>query len=276
MPGVRRQHIHRDLWLVVVAVAMTLAGGTPPAIWIAQKTVPSAHLSLWPNSFMVAAAIVFAFGLYVFPALLFGWWLPGGFKEPELPRPAGPVHSPTFWDVKGGTVSGDIRNTYNAPADGKDWDGTLVRIEPGMAISDIEGNFEFGSPSPRRAPDQFASTADERIRLRDQLLDLAGQVDAVMAPWAQSPQAVAQQMGMKADEFMARMSEILSERSRIDAGVTARYNAECRSAVIQACGHARSIGFADAETERLWHTTLGAGASKIPALLRGITVRIPD
>jgi hypothetical protein len=94
MPDVAdRQHKHRDLWLVVVGTCLTLAGGTPVALWIAEKTVPSAYISLWPNPFIVAAIIVFLAGTYVFLALLFGWWLPGGF-EAESPPLDHPVSSP--------------------------------------------------------------------------------------------------------------------------------------------------------------------------------------
>jgi hypothetical protein len=119
-------------------------------------------------------------------------------------------------------------------------------------------------------PDPLPSTPDERARLREQLLTLASTVETVMASWGQARHEIAAQMGIQPDaaEFLTRMKEIVAERSRIDDEAVARYNGECRSAVVQAYGHARSIGFGDAEMERLWRTRLGAGASPIPERLR--------
>jgi hypothetical protein len=182
------------------------------------------------------------------------------------------VNSPTFWDVQGATLAGnEITNTYNAPG-GQHPSGKLVAMGPGTRIIASEVSVEYGPPPP--LPDPLPSTPEERTGLRDQLLELADTVEAVMAPWGQSRQAVAAQMDVPPDEFMTRMPEILSERSRINDDATARYKSECRSAVVQAYGHARSIGIADADMERLWRTRLGAGGSKIPERLRAIACRI--
>lgn len=152
----------------------------------------------------------------------------------------------------------------------------MIAVESGASISETEINVEFGKGRPPELPKPLPTSPDERIKLRDQLRNLADQVDTVMAPWGQTRQAVAAQMGIAPNEFMARMPEILSKRSKIDAEVTMRYNSQCRSAVIQIYGHARSIGFADAEMEGLWRTRLGAGGSRIPALLRRIAASMPD
>jgi hypothetical protein len=97
-----------------------------------------------------------------------------------------------------------------------------------------------------------------------------------MAPFAQRREVVAAQMGIPEDEFMARMPEVLAERRRMDDEAVARYNDECRLFVIQAYGHARSIGFADAEMERIWQTAQGIEAETVPACLRRIAAQIPD
>jgi hypothetical protein len=169
-----------------------------------------------------------------------------------------------------------ITNTYNATKEAERWDGRLIAVGSGAKISESEVNVEFGNGRPPELPEPLPSGPDERIRLRDQLLTLADEVDAVMAPWGQTRQAVAAQIGIAPNEFMARMQEIVSERSKIDAQVTMRYNSEFRSAVIQIYGHARSIGFADAEMEGLWRTRLGVGGSRIPALLRSIAAKMPN
>jgi hypothetical protein len=59
----------------------------------------------------------------------------------------------------------------------------------------------------------------------------------------------------------------------MDDEAVARYNDECRSAVIEVYGHARSIGFADAEMERIWQTAHGIEAERIPAFLRRIAAQ---
>lgn len=177
-----------------------------------------------------------------------------------------------------GLITGsEIHNTNNTPAGQIPGSaGTGVQINPGVNLADSSIRVLWGTPPPAHLPAHGPSTPDERIRLRDQLLELAAQVDEVMAPWRESTVDVARQMGIPEGEFMARLPEIRAEYSRISGEVTARYNDMYRSAVIQAYGRARSIGFADADMERDWQTRHGARASHIPALLRRIAARIPD
>lgn len=193
-------------------------------------------------------------------------------------KPTTPIHAPTFWDVQGGTVAGnEITNTYNASGEGAPgqggFGGRLIAVGPNAGgISGSEINVQYGPSSP--LPDPLPSTLEERAQLRDQLLKLAAKIEAVMAPWGSSIPDVAAKMGVPPGEIMARVAEIRSERTRIDDEAAARYNSECRSTVVQAYNHARSIGFADDEMERFWRTRLGAGASAIPARLRAIAARI--
>ena len=182
-----------------------------------------------------------------------------------------------FWDVRGGVVAGnEIRNISNPPPPGAGMPSVkLIDIQSG-GITGSEATVEFGDGAPVALPDPLPSTPDERIGLRDQMLALADKVETVMATWAQPAQDVAAQMGIPLDEFQARVNDILAERSRIDDAATARYNAECRSAVIQVYSHARSIGFADAEMERPYRSRLGAVASGIPEHLRRVAALIRD
>jgi hypothetical protein len=181
------------------------------------------------------------------------------------------VNAPTFWNVHGGTVTGEISNTFNA-SQGKQSHGNLIKVEPGSGIKESLVTVEFGGATGPVLPNPLPSTRDERARLREQLLTVASAVETVMASWGQARHEIAAQMDIQPDtpEFLDRMNEILAERSRVDDEAVARYNSECRSAVVQAYGHARSIGFGDAEMERLWRTRLGAGASPIPSRLRAI------
>ncbi|HSZ28153.1 MAG TPA: hypothetical protein VK784_00175, partial [Pseudonocardiaceae bacterium] len=177
------------------------------------------------------------------------------------PGPSAP--GVTFWDVGSGTLAGnDIVNNYNAPPLGVETPNWKLINVGGATFTGNELTIEFGDGPPPELPRPRPSTPEERASLRDQLLDLAVGVEAVMAPWGQSRQVVAMQMGIPAEEFMARQPEIVAERERITDEVTARYNAEYRSAVVQAYGHVRSIGFGDLEMERYWHSRLGVVASR--------------
>lgn len=53
---------HRDLWLVMIGVFLTLAGGTPLGLRGMQQSAPVAHTHLWPNAFIAGAVIVCAAG----------------------------------------------------------------------------------------------------------------------------------------------------------------------------------------------------------------------
>jgi hypothetical protein len=98
----------------------------------------------------------------------------------------------------------------------------------------------------------------------------------VLTPWGQTRQAIAEQMGIAENEFMARMPDIVSERSRIASEAEARYNTECYSAVIKVYSYARCIGFTDADMERCWRTRKAAAAKQFPAYLRRIAALIQD
>jgi hypothetical protein len=119
---VERQHKHRDLWVAVLAVCLALAGGTPLTLWAVQQTVPSAHIHLWPNPFIVAALIVFALGVYMSVALIFGWWLPGGFSEDaaariQAPSPVDPAQWVASCDESDDhtTLMFNIRHRFGNP-----------------------------------------------------------------------------------------------------------------------------------------------------------------
>jgi hypothetical protein len=182
-------------------------------------------------------------------------------------KPTSPVHAPTFIRNQGTISESSVTNTYNA-GERAPFAGDLLSLQSGTGISKSLVNIEYGEGPLPALPESLPSTQDERTNLSDQLMALADQVESVMAPWGQRRGAVAVLLGIPADEFILRMPEILAQRSRIDDEATARYNSECRSAVIQAYGHVRSIGFTDAEMERLWRTDLGVGASHIPERLR--------
>jgi hypothetical protein len=185
------------------------------------------------------------------------------------------INAPVFWDNRGTVKGNEITNTYNAaPQQDQQAPGNLIKIGPGCGIGDSLVTVEFGPTAPPVLPDPLPSTPAERARLGGQLLALADTVETVMASWGQARHEIAAHLGVPQDEFMARMPEILAERSRIDDEAVARYNAECRPAVIEAYGHARTIGLADAEMERVWQTRLGAGARPIPARLRIIARRL--
>jgi hypothetical protein len=191
------------------------------------------------------------------------------------PDPPGP--GVTFWDMDNGTLTGnEIVNNYNAPPPGVETPNWKLIHVGGAAFTGNELTVEFGNGPPPEPPRPLPSTPEERARLRDQLLALADNVETVMASWGQSRQAVAMQIGVPAEEFMARQPEIVAERERITDEVTARYNAECRSAVVQAYGHARSIGFGDPEMEMCWRSRLGVVASRMPEHLRRVAALIRD
>jgi hypothetical protein len=192
---------------------------------------------------------------------------------------AAPVHAPTFWNNQGGIVNGsEITNTYNESGKTtsvhEGFAGRLIALTPGAEINESSIHVHFGPPPP--LPDPLPSTPEERAQLREQLLKLAADVGVVMAPWRLSTVDIARKMEIPSGQFMERIIEIRAEMTRVGAEVTECYNNECRSAVIQVYGHARSIGFADHEMELCWRTRLAAGASRIPARLRAIGMRIQD
>jgi hypothetical protein len=241
-------------------------------------TVPLVlHLSPWLGAVIVMAAVV----VVVLEGSYGVWAATDSARAAAVAdaaaKEASQVNAPTFWNIQDGTVAAnEITNTYNAAQAKQQAGGKLIKIEPGSGISDSLVTVEFGPPTPPALPDPLPSTPDERARLRDQLLTLADTVETVMAPWGQARHEIATHLGVPHDEFMARMPEILAERTRIDDQAEARYNTECRSPVVQAYGHARSIGFGDAEMERLWRTRIGAGTSHIRARLRLIARRLAD
>lgn len=188
-------------------------------------------------------------------------------------KAASPVPGLTFVDNKGTISDSPISNIYNAGQE-TPLGVNLLTLGPGSGIERSIVHIEWGDSPPAQLPEPVPSSAEERAMLRDQVSALAGSVETVMAPFAQRRDVVAVQMGIREDEFMARMPEILAERRRIDDKAVARYNDECRPLVIQAYGHARSIGFADAEMERIWQTTHGLQAERIPACLRRIATQI--
>jgi hypothetical protein len=192
-------------------------------------------------------------------------------------KPAAPIRAPTFFN--GGILTGnEITNTYNESTQtvpGQEgFKGKLIDFGPGTGISGSEVNVRFGPPPP--PPDPLISSAEQRAQLRVQLFKLATQVEVVMEPWKLSTVDIAKMMGIPSDQFMERIAEIWAELHRTGDEATARYNSECRAAVIQTYGYARSIGFVDREMESCWQTRLGAGASGIPARLRAIGKRIQD
>lgn len=189
------------------------------------------------------------------------------------PPPA--VHAPTFVDNKGTMAGNEISNTYGAggrPPAG----GTMLNVGDGSGVSGSLVTIEVGPPETPVLPTPEVSTPDERAALRAQLVHLAEHVEHVMAPWQVSSSEVAAQMGIPPGEFVSRHAEVRAEVHRILDETAAEYNAKCRSAVVQAYGHARTIGFADAEMERVWRTRIGAGAQTIPARLQAVASQIAD
>jgi len=254
-------------WVGLVVLLLGVAAGI---------TVPLVlHTSAWVTAVIVMGALVFV----VLDGSYQVWAATDAARADAVAdadaKEASQVNTPTFWNIHGGTVTGEINNTFNA-SQGKQAAGNLVTINPGSGIKESLVTVEVGGPTPSVLPAPLPSTPDERARLREQLLAIADTVETVMASWGRARHQIAAQMGIgpDADEFLTRMNEILAERSRIDHEAVVRYNGECRSAVVQAYGHARSIGFGDAEMERLWRTRLGAGASPIPTRLRIIAGRM--
>jgi hypothetical protein len=261
-------------WFSLIVLILGLAAGV---------SVPQVfRVSHWLTAVILMAIVV----VIILQGSYSAWAVTDAERKTALKsakeKPSAPVHSPTFWAVNGGQVSGDIRNTYSASTyNASDGDGEqggrMVVVGPGCGIDGLI-DIEIGDRRPISFPDPFASTANERARLRKQLLSIANEVDSVMMKWHQTVnrQAVAKLMGIGPDEFDAKMPDIVAERSRIHDEITAQYNSEYRSTVIQVYGHARSIGFGDSEMERLWRTQHGVGASKIPAILRNVAAQIPN
>jgi hypothetical protein len=74
----------RSVWTALAASLLTLGGGTPIALWIAQRTAPTAGIAVWPNGWTAGAAACTVIALYIFGALLFEWPLPGAAAERAL------------------------------------------------------------------------------------------------------------------------------------------------------------------------------------------------
>jgi len=70
------------------------------------------------------------------------------------------------------------------------------------------------------------------------------------------------------------MLKVMEKIHEIDAEATARYSKECRAVVVRVYGHTRSIGYTDAEMERIWKTDVGVGAKAVPAGLRRVAASI--
>jgi hypothetical protein len=263
--GANGLNIAAGWFSLIVLILGVICGVTVPLVL---------HLSPWLGAVIVMAAVV----VVVLEGSYCVWVATEAARAAAVAdaaaKEASQVNALTFWNNRGTVTGNEINNTYNAPQVKQPTAGNLIKIEPGSGIADSLVTVESGTQAPPALPDPLPSTPDERTRLREQLLALAGTVETVMAPWGQARHEVAAQMGVPQDEFLARMGEILAERSRIDEESVARYIAECRSAVVQSYGHARSIGFADTEMERLWRTRVGAGASGIPSRLRAVAARM--
>lgn len=183
---------------------------------------------------------------------------------------------PPLVDNRGAFTGNDIVITYNADNE-IPGNSNLLRIEPGSAIEGSLLDIQWGDAPPANLPVPRPSTPDERTKLRNEILALADTAESVMLPYGKVGFGDALRMlGIPATEARARQREVIKEIERINHEPTARYNNECRSSVIQVYGHARSIGFADPEMERIWRTQVGVGAKSIPVGLRRVAAKIPE
>jgi hypothetical protein len=265
----------RDAVLIAGYRGLALAGAVTAVVGgsVGALTAWLAGMS-WLLAALVALACLFAF--YTVGA--FQVWDQADRRAQDAEaaaKSASMDQSVKFWEVNGGVVAGnDIKNFSNVPPAGSGTPGgRLIDVRSG-GITNSLVTVEFGDGAPVALPGPLPSTPEERIRLHDQLLALADQVEAVMAPFGQSFSDFAVRIGVPFEEAAARQTEIRAKRSRVDDAATARYNAKCRSAVIQAYGHARSIGFTDPEMERFWRSSLGVAAKRMPACLLRIAAQI--
>lgn len=196
----------------------------------------------------------------------------------EAQAKAASVTSPPkvkFQDIREGAKVDrtTFNNTYNEAGGSMAGEAGLIGLRMGGGVIDgSEFHMHFGPPIP--LPTARPSSSEERDYLRRQLLEVASKVEIVMSDWTTNRHAVAEKMGIPTNERMARMGEIVAEREHINNTVTARYNTECRLAVMAVYGLAREIGYADEDMETRWETRVGVGAAQISSLLRSIAQRI--
>jgi hypothetical protein len=80
-----RVHRQRDLWVSLAIGVPALGAGAAISIWAAE--LGKSHVGFWPHAGEIAGLVLVALGLYIIPALLFSWWLPGGFRHTDPPVP---------------------------------------------------------------------------------------------------------------------------------------------------------------------------------------------
>jgi hypothetical protein len=156
----------------------------------------------------------------------------------------------------------------------------------GFKVISIEGNPHFsnnemrittniGTPPSVVRPEPMPSAPEERCKLRDDLLVVAASIDEALSTWGERREAVAEQLGIPADQFMDQLPRIREMREQRSSQAEGRYNADCRPGVLEVCQRARAFGFWDDDIERCYDTQLGAGAQVVARELRRLAAQIP-
>ena len=78
-----QRHRHQALLATAVGSGVSLSASLL-ALGVATRT-STGHASGWTYPCLIAAVVIFLLAVYVLTALLFGWWLPGGFEKHSVP-----------------------------------------------------------------------------------------------------------------------------------------------------------------------------------------------
>jgi hypothetical protein len=188
-------------------------------------------------------------------------------SEPDDP-------SPSFIDNRGEFTGNDAIATYDSRTE-MPGNFSLIRIGPGSAIRGSLIDLSWGDSPKPILPIPLPSTVRERTELREELLKLAKVVESVMLPYGMPTHEGLKKLGVPPEEdFHARVLKVRERIHKIDEEATACYNQECRPSVIQVYGHARSIGYTDTTTERIWTADIGVAAKQMPDGLRRVAAKI--
>lgn len=145
----------------------------------------------------------------------------------------------------------------------------VMNGQSAMTQNHMKIRVSYGMPLPPEVPlpepDQISTTESEKSEIRQELINLAQQIDELLlgAGWW-LPIHEASKLSGLGDDWRA----VREWRKNYHEAIRARYNNEIRPRVIDTYKRARIRGFFDPELEEYYEGQILVVAEKIPDLLR--------
>ena len=185
-------------------------------------------------------------------------------QEPDVPEVIR-LEDDSF--ITGNFIRSDI---HVAPGSGKENYGHVILIKDssGISGSHIDISMSYGMPLPQepapQEPAQISSTKAEREKIKQELINLAQQIDGLLKGnyplyWHEA----SERSGLGDDR-----NAVLEWRRKYDQALEERYSREILPQVINVYERARVKGFFEVELEKSYNVPLLVDAQKLPELLR--------